>query len=1007
MQQTQWDVVIVGAGVAGCCAARELARLDARIVVLEAGNDIACGATRANSGIVHAGFDPKPGSNKSRFNVEGSKLFPRWAEELGFPYVNNGSLVVAYAPEEMETIRALVDRSKENGVEGVVELSREQLLEKEPNVNPEAVGALFAPTGAICDPYWVALRAAENAAENGVEFRFNARVETLQPGVGTGAEIDAETGADLGAEGYTLHLAGGEVIRARVVVNAAGMFSDVLNNQVSAHTLEHTPRRGEYCLYDTDLGSTFSHTMFQAPSEKGKGVLITPTVHGNLLLGPNAVPQESRTDLSTSAEGLAEILAAGTKTWPELSRRGIITNFAGLRTTGNTGDFEIGEPDDAPGFYNIACFESPGLTSAPAVAVEIMHQIEKRLGCVRKTDFNPRRETDKLFALMNDNERAQAIAKDLRAGHMVCRCCEVSEADVVAALHGPLPVLALDTLKWRTGVMMGRCHGGFCSPEVLKLFVRETGTAPEDADKRMPGGRMVATARADYQSLLESGTPGPDPKVDPTVAKVDPNVYDVAVVGGGAAGIAAANAAAQAGAAHVVLIDREGRLGGILKQCVHAGFGLHRFKAELTGPEYAQRECNALDSAVEVLAKATVVRIDPATAVQQSTTQQSATPTTRPDSMHTVVVADGQGLKHISARAVVLATGSRERGVGALNVSGTRPAGVFSAGSAQHFMNLQGCLPGKKVVIQGTGDVGLIMARRLVLQGAEVVCVLGTSPKPSGLQRNVVQCLEDFDIPLRLSKTVTRLEGTTRLEAVWVADAEEGTRAPIPGTEERIECDTLLLSIGLMPENEVGKTAQIELANNGGVLVDEHMQSSMPGIFAAGNAVHIHDIVDSASFEGDVAGKAAAAYAAGTPIDVAPPKKIAPPSEPDWNAEPVPGTLAFTCVSCPKGCLLEVTLNDDGSIASVTGNTCKRGLEYAEQEVTDPHRNFSAVVMVQGALEPLSMKTAEPIPKRKIFDCMQEIQQLQLQVPIHTGDVLIEDVADTGVNIVATKTLLQ
>ncbi len=824
------DVVVVGAGIAGAFAARELAKYQLDVLVLEAANDIAMGATRANSAIVHAGYDPAPGSLKARYNVRGSQMFPQLAQELCIPYWQNGSLVVAYSPEEMETVRELVARGAENGVEKVRELTREELLACEPNVSPQAVGALLAETGAICDPYHATLGALENAVENGVELRLETRVETISAT----------------SEGYTLELGDGSKICARAVVNAAGIFSDILNNQVSANKLQITPRRGEYCLYDTQFGDTFHHTMFQAPTAAGKGVLITPTIHGNMLVGPNAIAQESRTDVSTCAEGLAGIVQAAKKTWPELSTWGIITNFAGLRATGDTGDFVIGEPDDAPGFFNIACFESPGLTSAPAVAEDIAAQVASRLSAQKRDDFNPRRTAKPLFVMMSDEERERAIAADPTEGHVVCRCCKVSEADILAALASPIPVRSLDTLKWRTGAMMGRCHGGFCSPELLHIFVRETGIDPAQVPKKGAGSYMVAEARPDYRDLV-CGTAECGTALGDVRASSDP--YDVVVVGGGAAGIAAANAAAEAGAESVLLIDRERALGGILKQCIHSGFGLHRFKEELTGPEYARREATALNQNVQVMLESSVLRID---AASQS------------GGLHSVVVVDPAGQQMVQARAVVLSTGSRERGAGSVNIPGSRPAGVYSAGSAQNFVNLQGCLPGKRVVIQGTGDVGLIMARRLVLQGADVVAVYGTSAWPAGLRRNVVQCLEDYDIPLYLGKTISKLEGDDRLTAVWVSDAEPGTRKPIPGTEERVECDTLLLSIGLLPENEVAATAGVDLDPvTGGAFVDDTLQTNVSGIFACGNALHVHDLVDFASAEGDQAGLSAARYAQG------------------------------------------------------------------------------------------------------------------------------------------------
>ena len=831
------DVAIVGAGVAGATTARALARWRLTTTVLEAGNDVACGATRANSGIVHAGHDPLPGTLKARFNVEGSRLFPQWADELGFSYVRNGSLVLAFSDEELASVRRLVARAAQNGVEGVRELDAAEVRALEPRVSPLVRGGLIAETGAICDPYEVALFSAEQAALHGTAFRFNQRVvsvERLAPASASSAR-------------YLLVTSSGARYAARAVVNAAGVFSDELNNAVSARKLRISARRGEYCLYDSEYGPLFSRTVFQAPSSVGKGVLVTPTVHGNLLVGPNAVEQASKTDLSTSAEGLRFVLDSAKKTWPDASARGMIANFAGLRASSSDGDdFIIGEPDDAPGFFNIACFDSPGLTSAPAVAEHVARAVAEQLGAEPNEAYRARRERRAPFAELDESERARAIEADPRWGHIVCRCCEVTEAELVAALHGPLPVLSLDALKWRTRAMMGRCHGGFCSPEIARIVARETGVAPDALDKRLAGSPVVAAARPDYVELARACAKDGE-ALRTSLERHAP--YDVAVVGGGAAGIAAAQAAASRGA-RVLLLDREEKLGGILKQCVHNGFGLHRFGVELTGPEYAQREIDALraEGAVEVLGGASVTSVDPGRADDGS-----------PLTVHAV---DAGGAHAIEARSVVLATGSRERGLGALNMAGSRPSGVFSAGSAQNFMNLQGCLPGRRAVILGSGDIGLIMARRLASQGAEVVGVHELMPHPSGLRRNVVQCLDDFGIPLHLSSTVTRLEGEGRLSAVYVSQVDPETIRVIPGTEQRIACDTLLLSVGLLPENEVAKSAGVGLDPvTGGARVDNRLATDVPGVFACGNALHVHDLVDHASQEGERAGAAAAAYA--------------------------------------------------------------------------------------------------------------------------------------------------
>ena len=834
-----FDVVVVGAGIAGCTAARELARYDLSICVLEAGNDIACGATRANSAIVHAGFDPVPGTLKARFNVEGSKAYPRWCEELGAQFRRNGSMVLAFDDEGRSKLEELVRRADANGVEGVLIVSGNRAREMEPNVSPEVACALVAPTGGIVDPYGFAFAAAENACGNGVRFLFNHRVEHIVRADG----------------GFHVEVAG-ERFSARAVVNAAGLFADEINNMVSGKRFSITPRRGEYYLYDTEYATTFEHTMFQVPGPLGKGVLVTPTIHGNMLIGPNSVSQASKIDLSTTQEGLADIVERARRTWPAASPRGAITNFAGLRAAGESGDFVIGEAADAPGFFNIACFESPGLTSAPAVATFIASQVAARLGAGGNPSFNPRRAPQLPFTAMTDEQRERAIASDPAFGHVVCRCCEVTEAEVVRALHGPLPVLSLDAIKWRTGATMGRCHGGFCSPELVEIMSRELGCAPDAIDKRLAGSRMIASARADYVELAREGG-NPSKGEAPEEADVRrselgapariEDSFDVVVIGGGAAGMAAAVSARRAGAARVAMVDREERPGGVLRQCVHNGFGLHRMKAELTGPEYAAQEEQAvIDVGVTCEYGVSVLRIDDEGAGK-------------------LVVGTRFGAElFLHAKAVVLATGSRERGLGALGIAGARPSGVYTAGCAQNFMNLQGLVPGSTAVVLGSGDIGLIMARRMSLSGIRVLGVYEIMPFSSGLRRNIVQCLDDFGIPLHLSRTVVRLEGETRLNAVVVADVDPSTRRTIEGTEERIPCDTLVLSCGLIPENEVAKTAGVALSPiTGGAVVDERLATSVPGVFACGNALHVHDLADFASEEGERAGASAAAFARG------------------------------------------------------------------------------------------------------------------------------------------------
>lgn len=825
-------VAVVGAGVVGCCVARELCRFAVRVVVLEASDDIACGATRANSGIVHAGFDPQPGTLKARYNALGSAVYPRWASELGFGYYRNGSMVAAFSDEELAGLDELLARGRANGIEGLRIVGADEALAVEPALSPEVRGALVAETGAICDPYGITYGAAENAAANGAEFLFDERVVAIDRAA---------------APRWRIRTASGLVVEVDAVVNAAGVHADEINNLVSGRKLEITPVRGDYILYESSLGSLFHHTIFQVPGPAGKGVLVSPTVHGNLFVGPNAVPQQSKESLGTTREGLEFIIDRARRTWPDCSTRGMITNFAGLRASGASRDFVVGEAEDAPRFFNAACIDSPGLTAAPAIAEDLSRRIAEALAARENPSFDPIRRPRPLLVMMGEDGIERAIAEDPAWGNIVCSCCKVSEGEIVAALRGPLPVLSLDALKWRCGAMMGECHGGFCTPKILRIVCRELGCRPEEVDKRLRGSWMIAASRPDYVEAAQT-----EGSASSVLAPAQ-TAYDVAVVGAGAAGMAAAKAAARRGA-HVLMVDRGTRLGGILCQCVHCGFGLERYKEELTGPEYAEREgAELVDLGIDVEEGATVLsvcRVEDASAGFE------------------LGIAAPSGYRRARCRALVLATGSRERGFGALNIAGDRPSGIYTAGSAQALINLQGCIPGRRAVVLGSGDIGLIMARRMTLEGMEVVGVHEIMPQPSGLRRNIVQCLDDFGIPLTLCSTVTRVEGARRLEAVWVSSVDPKTRQPIPGTERRIECDTLVLSVGLIPENGLADMLGCESdPATGGPKVDGSFQTSVPGVFSCGNSLRIHDLADWASAEGDAAGAAAATWALETDVD--------------------------------------------------------------------------------------------------------------------------------------------
>ncbi len=344
------DVIVIGAGVTGCAIARELSRFELRVQVLERASDVCEGTSKANSGIAHAGFDAVPGSRKAQLNVEGSRIMESLSRELDFPYRRNGSLVLCFREEDRPALQKLYEQGIQNGVEGLQILEGEQVRQLEPNVSGQAVAALYAPSGGIVCPFGLTIALAENAAENGVEFHLNTEVQNVEK---------------LG-EGYRLTTNRG-IFETKVVVNAAGVYADRFHNMVSGEKIRIIPRKGEYCLMDKKAGGYVSRTLFQLPTIYGKGVLVTPTVHGNLLAGPTAVDVEDAEAVNTTKEGLEDVLKRAALSVRALPSRQVITSFAGLRAHEENGDFILGQPKDAPGFFDAAGIESPGLTCAPAI----------------------------------------------------------------------------------------------------------------------------------------------------------------------------------------------------------------------------------------------------------------------------------------------------------------------------------------------------------------------------------------------------------------------------------------------------------------------------------------------------------------------------------------------------------------------------------------------------------------------------------------------------------------
>ncbi len=477
------DIIIIGGGVVGCAVARLLSRYQADMALLEGASDVAEGASKANSGIVHAGFDAKPGTLKAKLNVEGARMYPALCAEVDAPYGQPGAMVLAFTEEERAHVQTLYEQGVANGVEGLRVIEREEILSLEPNVNPDVVCALLAPTSGITSPYELTCALADQAAVNGVEFHLNTYVKSVRPG----------------GAGYVLDTTRGEM-EARIVVNCAGVESARLHNMLSPKPLTIIPRKGEYYLLDHTKPLAFSMTMFQTPTKMGKGVLVSPTVHGNLLLGPSAIDVEDGTAVETTAQALGLVADAARKTWPGESLRSVITTFAGIRAHEANGDFVIGAVEGAPGAYETVGIESPGLTSAPAIAEMLVEQIARENSLSKKAEWKPAPRREKPFYAMTLEERVAVVQKDPSYGTLVCRCEEVTEAEIRAAIRRPVGARTIDAVKRRTRAGMGRCQGGFCSPRVLEILSEELGIDPTEVtkcggDSRLLVGTIAEAAR--------------------------------------------------------------------------------------------------------------------------------------------------------------------------------------------------------------------------------------------------------------------------------------------------------------------------------------------------------------------------------------------------------------------------------------------------------------------------------------------------------------------------------
>lgn len=467
----KYDFIIIGAGVIGTMIAREFSRYQLDVLLMDKENDVSCGATKANSAIVHGGFDDKHGTLKSKLCRQGNLMYPQLNEELNFGYEKRGSLVLAFSDEQIETLYELYENGMKNGVDDLEIIDKERIIEMEPHINKDVLKALYCPSSGLTSPYEMAIALAENAISNGVELKLKTEVQAIEKN----------------NDAFTVKTTTGDYV-SKYVINCAGVYSDKISAMVGVDDFTITPRRGEYVLLNKNQGHLANNVLFQTPTKKGKGILVTRTYHGNLMLGPNAQEVGSKDDIGTSLDALDYIVDTARLSVPDFDLKWTLTSFSGIRATSSKKDFII-EETKVKGFINVAGIESPGLTSSPAIGKYVIGII-KDMGVELKDDpnFNPSRKA--IIVKKNDDFDGKIDAPTTEK-NIICRCEKVTEAEIIDAINRGIPIDSLDAIKRRTRAGMGPCQGQFCGPRVAEVIARENNMKVEDVTPRGKGSSIL------------------------------------------------------------------------------------------------------------------------------------------------------------------------------------------------------------------------------------------------------------------------------------------------------------------------------------------------------------------------------------------------------------------------------------------------------------------------------------------------------------------------------------
>jgi len=752
------------------------------------------GTSKASTAIWHTGFDAKPGSLEATLMRRSYPLMEDFMKEVGSPFERIGGLLIAWTQEQLDTLPSLLEKAHKNGVTDVHLINKEEVYQREPHLGEGALGGMVVLGEGILCTFTIPLACATQAVVNGVTLKINFQVTSIST-----------------KDDIHIISSNGEAIEARWVINAAGLYSDDINNLFGHGNFKVTPRRGELIVYDKLSRTLVNHVLLPVPTATTKGVLISPTIYGNVLLGPTAEDLPDKTATNTSANGLQSLLDKGKKILPELLEEEVTATYSGLRAATEHSDYQIAIHVEQK-YICVGGIRSTGISACLGIAEYVVDLLKDGGVELRhKVEFKTIKMPNIGEAFPRPYQNAEMIAENSDYGKIICRCERVTLGELKDAMESPIPAKTLDALRRRTRAMQGRCQGFNCQA-ALAMSLR----APIGA-KQSPHKSEIASSQ---KPLLATTS-------------------DVLIIGAGPAGLAAALELKKLGVKDVVIIERESEAGGIPRMCGHTGFGLRDLHRVMTGPSYARK--------YRQMAEAVGIKIATNTTI------------TGWEDKYQVSFTSPDGIGSIEAKSILLATGVRERPRSARLIPGYRPQGVFTTGSLQRFVYEHHLPVGKRAVIVGAEIVSLSVATTLLHAGVKVLNMVTELPQhqlylPVFLPAKILYADILARAPILTNKRVTNILGRSRVEGIEVTDL-------VSGKTKIIECDTIVFTGDWIPENELARRGEVETLKPAlGPQVDSLFRTSQEGIFAAGNLLRGVETADCAALEGRSAARSMARY---------------------------------------------------------------------------------------------------------------------------------------------------